>query len=172
MPAPRGPRTGTTAGRPGCATYAVPVPVTIETRTADTITAAELYPLLRLRVDVFVVEQACPYPDLDGRDLLPDTLQVWAHEDGEVLGCIRVLDAGTTAPAIGRVATAGSARGRGVAGALIERGIELCRPDATIHLHAQAHLEDWYGRFGFERAGENYDEDGIPHVPMIRSTRA
>lgn len=147
------------------------MPLTIETRTADTITAAELYPLLRLRVDVFVVEQTCPYPDLDGRDLLPDTLQVWAHEHGEVLGCIRVLGAGTPEPAIGRVATAGPARGRGVAGALIERGIELCGPDATIHLHAQAHLEGWYGRFGFERAGADYDEDGIPHVPMTRVPR-
>lgn len=148
------------------------MPLTIETRTADTITAAELYPLLRLRVEVFVVEQNCPYPDLDGRDLLPDTLQVWAHEHGEVLGCIRVLGSRTSEPAIGRVATAGSARGRGVAGVLIERGIELCGPDATIHLHAQAHLESWYGRFGFERAGENYDEDGIPHVPMTRTPRA
>lgn len=150
----------------------MPVPPTIETRTADTVTAAELYSLLRLRVDVFVVEQACPYPDLDGRDLLPDTLQVWAHEDGEVLGCLRVLGAGTREPAIGRVATSAAARGRGVAGALIEHGIGLCGPGATIHLHAQAHLEGWYGRFGFVRAGATYDEDGIPHVPMTRAPRA
>lgn len=147
------------------------MPPTIETRTAATITAAELYPLLRLRVDVFVVEQDCPYPDLDGQDLLDDTLQVWAHEDGKVLGTIRVLGAHGDAPAIGRVATAGAARGRGVAAALIEHGITLCRPDATIHLHAQAHLEAWYGRFGFERAGADYDEDGIPHVPMTRTPR-
>lgn len=145
--------------------------LTIETRTPAEITAAELYPLLRLRVDVFVVEQDCPYPDLDGLDLLDDTRQVWAHEDGEVLGTIRVLRADGTAPAIGRVATSAAARGRGVAGALLEHGITLCRPDATIHLHAQAHLEDWYARFGFVRAGENYDEDGIPHVPMTRTPR-
>lgn len=145
---------------------------TIETRTAADITAAELYPLLRLRVDVFVVEQDCPYPDLDGRDLLPDTLQVWAQEDGRVLGCIRVLGAGTPEPTIGRVATAVPARGRGVAGALLEQGIVACGPAATIHLHAQAHLEQWYARYGFVRAGENYDEDGIPHVPMTRSATA
>ncbi len=145
------------------------MPLTIETRTAAEITAAELYPLLRLRVDVFVVEQDCPYPELDGRDLLPDTLQVWAHEDGEVLGCLRVLRAAGDEPAIGRVATAATARGRGIAAALIAHGITLCRPGATIHLHAQAHLEDWYGRFGFVRSGAGYDEDGIPHVPMTRA---
>lgn len=147
------------------------VPLTIETRTPADITAAELYALLRLRVDVFVVEQACPYPELDGQDLLDDSLQVWAHEDGDLLGTIRVLRAGSDHPAIGRVATAGAARGRGVAGALLEHGIALCRPAATIHLHAQAHLEAWYGRYGFERAGEDYDEDGIPHVPMVRAPR-
>jgi ElaA protein len=148
------------------------VPLTIETRTAADITAAELYPLLRLRVDVFVVEQDCPYPDLDGQDLLPGTLQVWAHADGELLGCIRVLRAGSETPAIGRVATAEAARGQGVAAALIRHGITLCGPDATIHLHAQAHLEQWYARFGFERAGADYDEDGIPHVPMTRRPAA
>jgi ElaA protein len=147
------------------------VPLTIETRTPADVTAAELYAVLRLRVDVFVVEQDCAYPDLDGQDLLDDTLQVWAHDDGELLGCIRVLRAGSDHPAIGRVATAGAARGRGVAGALIAHGLTLCRPDATVHLHAQAHLEQWYARFGFERAGADYDEDGIPHVPMTRTPR-
>lgn len=140
----------------------------IETRTAADLTAAELYAVLRLRVDVFVVEQECAYPELDGQDLLPDTLQVWAHEDGEVLGCIRVLRAGSATPAIGRVATAATARGRGVAGALIEHGIGLCGPGASIALHAQAHLAGWYGRFGFVPDGEPYAEDGIPHVPMRR----
>ncbi|QHT56408.1 GNAT family N-acetyltransferase [Cellulomonas sp. H30R-01] len=145
--------------------------VTIETRTPVDVSAAELYALLRLRVDVFVVEQACAYPDLDGRDLLDDTLLVWAHDDGDLLGTIRVLGAHGTAPAIGRVATAPAARGRGVARALLEHGIGLCRPDAEIHLHAQAHLEEWYGRLGFARAGEDYDEDGIPHVPMTLTRR-
>ena len=147
------------------------MPLTIETRAPADVTAAELYAVLRLRVDVFVVEQDCPYPDLDGQDLLDDTRQVWAHDDGELLGCIRVLRADSDHPAIGRVATSAAARGRGVAGALIEHGITLCRPDATIHLDAQAHLEQWYARFGFERAGEDYDEDGIPHVPMTRAPR-
>lgn len=147
------------------------MPLTVETRTPADVTAAELYALLRLRVDVFVVEQECAYPELDGRDLLDDTLLVWAHDDGELLGTVRVLGAHGTTPAIGRVATAPAARGRGVAGALLQHGIALCRPDAEIHLHAQAHLEQWYARHGFVRAGESYDEDGIPHVPMVRTPR-
>jgi ElaA protein len=160
----------------------------IETRAPATISAAELYPLLRLRVDVFVVEQECPYPELDGRDLLDDTLHVWAHEDGVLLGGIRVLRAGSARPAIGRVVTAPAARGRGVAGLLLREGIALCLSAArrsaagavgsadvpaagdpvAIELHAQAHLEQWYARSGFARDGEPYLEDDIPHVPMVQ----
>lgn len=148
--------------------YADLVPLVLETRDADHITAAELYPLLRLRTDVFVVEQNCPYPELDGRDLDEGTLHVWAHDDGGVLGTIRVLDVHSPTPAIGRVATAPAARGRGVASRLLRHGIGLCRPDAVIRLSAQARLENWYERFGFRRNGAPYDEDGIPHVPMTR----
>jgi ElaA protein len=68
--------------------------------------------------------------------------------------------------------TSPAARGRGVAAALIEHGITLCGPGVTIDLHAQAHLEQWYGRFGFVRDGAPYDEDGIPHVPMSRAIPA
>ena len=126
----------------------------------------EVYGLCRLRVDVFVVEQACPYPELDGRDLEPDTVHVWYERDGEVLATIRVLDDGAE-KVIGRVATAVEARGQGLAAALVRRGIELCA-GAPIHLGAQAYLEDWYEQFGFRRSGPGYIEDGIPHVPMRR----
>ncbi len=146
--------------------------MTVETRTPADLTPAELYALLRLRVDVFVVEQACPYPELDGRDLLPGTRHVWAHEDGELLGTVRVLDADGDRPVVGRLAPARAGRGRGVAGALIEHAISLCRVDAPLELHGQAHLERWYERFGFVRTGDTYDEDGIPHVPMVRTPPA
>ncbi|KSW20570.1 GNAT family N-acetyltransferase [Cellulomonas sp. B6] len=148
------------------------MPTTIETRTPAQLTPAELYALLRLRVDVFVVEQACPYPELDGRDLEPGTRHLWAHEGGELLGTVRVLDVDGDRPVVGRVATAPAARGRGVAGALIERALGLCRAGAPVELHGQAHLERWYERFGFVRTGDTYDEDGIPHVPMVRTPPA
>src|SRR5215218_4467609 len=89
------------------------------------LSAAELYDLCRLRVDVFVVEQECPYPELDGRDKEPATVHVWFEEDGAVLATIRVLDDGDTR-AIGRVATAASARGRGLAARLMEEGLAVC----------------------------------------------
>jgi ElaA protein len=147
----------------------VDTPVLREARFAD-LTPFEVYALCRLRVDVFVVEQECPYPELDGRDTEPTTVHVWFERPGpgggEVLATIRVLDDGATR-AIGRVATAVPARSAGLAARLIDRGIELCG-DAPITLGAQAHLEGWYERFGFRRSGPGYVEDGIPHVPMRR----
>jgi ElaA protein len=136
-----------------------------EARFAE-LTPFEVYGLCRLRVDVFVVEQDCPYPELDGRDVEPATVHLWYERDGEVLATIRVLDDGA-AKIIGRVATAKDARGEGLAAALIRRGIELCA-GAAIDIGAQAYLEGWYEQFGFRRSGAGYIEDGIPHVPMRR----
>jgi ElaA protein len=134
-------------------------------RFAD-LTPFEVYALCRLRVDVFVVEQECPYPELDGRDVEPATEHLWAEADGEVLATIRVLDDGASR-AIGRVATAVPARGRGLAGRLIREALSSYG-GGPLTLGAQAHLEGWYERFGFRRSGPGYVEDGIPHVPMRR----
>ena len=130
------------------------------------LTPWEVYALCRLRVDVFVVEQECPYPELDGRDVEPGTEHLWFESDGAVAATIRILDDGASR-AIGRVATAVGFRGQGLAARLIEEGIALCG-DVPITLGAQAHLEGWYERFGFRRSGPGYVEDGIPHVPMRR----
>ena len=140
-------------------------PVLRSARFAE-LTGLQLYGLLRLRVDVFVVEQACPYPELDGRDTEPGTVHVWHELDGEVVSCIRVLDNGS-GRAIGRVATAAPARGRGLSADLLRHGIGLCEGQ-VIDIGAQAHLEQWYARFGFVRSGPDYLEDGIPHLPMRR----
>jgi predicted GNAT family N-acyltransferase len=130
------------------------------------LTPCEVHGLFRLRVDVFVVEQECPYPELDGRDVEPATVHLWLEAGGEIAATIRVLDDGASR-AIGRVATASAFRGQGLAARLIEEGIALCG-DVPITLGAQAHLEGWYERFGFRRSGPGYVEDGIPHVPMRR----
>ena len=138
---------------------------TLRTARFDELTPAELYGLLRLRVDVFVVEQNCPYPEIDGRDAEPGTLHLWfPGDDGTVLSTIRLLENGEDR-AIGRVATAASARGRGLSAQLVRRGIELSE-GRTIDIGAQAYLADWYARFGFVRSGPDYVEDGIPHLPM------
>jgi ElaA protein len=133
------------------------------------LTPAQLYGLLRLRVDVFVVEQNCPYPELDGRDTEPGTVHLWCADGddptgGTVLATVRVLENGEDR-AIGRVATAAPARGRGLSAQLVRRGIELCE-GRPIDIGAQAYLEGWYERFGFRRSGPDYVEDGIPHLPM------
>ncbi|HJQ42604.1 MAG TPA: GNAT family N-acetyltransferase [Jatrophihabitantaceae bacterium] len=131
------------------------------------IDAAVLYRILRLRVDVFVVEQNCVYAELDGRDLEPTTRMVWAERDGEVLATLRILAEPSGARRIGRIATAGHARGGGLAARLISHALELIGDREAI-LHAQSHLTEWYEHFGFEVSGDDYIEDGIPHTPMRR----
>ncbi|MBT2503425.1 GNAT family N-acetyltransferase [Curtobacterium sp. ISL-83] len=133
------------------------------TRNLDIVT---LHEILRLRQDVFVVEQACAYPDMDGRDLEPGTVQYWMGQ-GSVDATLRFLREPDGTERIGRVATAERARGQGLAGQLIEAAIADSRT-ASIALAAQAHLEHWYGRFGFVRSGDEFFEDGIRHVPMTR----
>ncbi|NIJ04377.1 GNAT family N-acetyltransferase [Frigoribacterium faeni] len=133
------------------------------------IDPVRLYDLLRLRVDVFVVEQECPYPELDGRDLEPDAVMLWAEEDDQVLATVRLLvDHADDGMRIGRVATAAAARGRGLAADLMRVALERCA-GRLVRLDAQAHLEGWYARFGFVVDGPGFLEDGIPHVPMSRS---
>ena len=124
-----------------------------------------LYRILRLRVDVFVVEQDCAYPELDGRDLEPTAQLAWAERDGAVIGTLRVLAEPDGSARIGRVVTAPEARGAGVAHALMTRALEIAA-GRDVELHAQSHLADWYARYGFEVSGADYVEDGIPHTPM------
>jgi ElaA protein len=130
----------------------------------DPLTA---YSLWKLRQDVFVVEQECAYADLDGRDLAPETRHVvMEDDDGVVLGCARVLDEGATWR-IGRVALHRTARGRGLSEALMQTALQIC-PDRDIVLNGQVPLAEWYAGFGFEVDGEEFLEDGIPHLPMVR----
>ncbi|GAB88822.1 GNAT family N-acetyltransferase [Gordonia rhizosphera] len=140
---------------------------------SDDLDAATLYALLRLRVDVFVVEQACPYPELDGRDLDPHTQHFWiTDDDGLVIATLRLLADppaadGSPVYRIGRVCTERGHRGQGltarlIRAALAEAGDHACRIDA------QAYLVDMYAKFGFMVEGEEYLEDGIPHVAMRR----
>ena len=128
--------------------------------------ATTLYAILKLRVDVFVVEQKCPYPELDGRDDEPGTRHVWLTRGDEILAYLRILDQGGT-ERIGRVVTAPTARKGGYASRLMEHALAVIgnRPST---LEAQAHLTGFYSRFGYVEAGPGYLEDGIPHVPMKR----
>lgn len=144
------------------------------------LTRDELHGLVRLRVDVFVVEQDCPYSDLDGKDLR--AWHVWKEGEGvakgsAMLACARVLGPGVSyaEPSIGRVATRRDRRSEGLGKELMERSIEVCErtwPGHDIRISAQCYLESWYGDLGFVSVGEAYLEDGIPHIQMLRSARA
>jgi ElaA protein len=130
--------------------------------------ARTLYDLLRLRCDVFVVEQECAYPDLDGRDIEPDTRHLWFSLDGSPVAYLRILyDDGVAR--VGRVAVANVARGAGLAGRLMDEALALIG-DRPCVLDAQSYLVDFYARYGFRATGAEYVEDGIPHVPMRRES--
>ena len=142
--------------------------VTLHDAQLSAIDPVTLYRILALRTDIFVVEQNCPYPELDGRDLEPSTRLVWAQADGAVLATLRLLIEPDGTARIGRVATSPAARGAGLAAELMERALELAA-GRTVVLHAQSYLVDWYERFGFVRTGPDFDDDGIAHAPMRRS---
>lgn len=134
----------------------------------DTTTA---YAVWRLRQDVFVVEQECPYPDLDGRDDEPGTRHVLLRDDDTLLGYARVLEEvrdGRPVWRIGRVLLDRSVRGRGLADPLMRTALQVCNGRDVV-LDAQSPLARWYATFGFEVSGPEFLEDGIPHTPMVLS---
>jgi ElaA protein len=124
----------------------------------------QLYDILRLRVDVFVVEQNCPYPELDGLDLLPGTRHLWL---GEVDAYLRVLSREDGTYQVGRVVTAKHARGQGFAAQLMREALELVGDTDSV-LHAQTYAQGFYVKFGYLPEGAEFDEDGIPHITMWR----
>lgn len=131
----------------------------------------EVYRIMQLRSEVFVVEQNCVYQDLDNKDI--DAHHLFLMEGGECLACCRILKPGVSYPAyssIGRVVASTKARGRQVGRALMEKAIKTNLsffPDNDIKISAQAYLQKFYESLGFEWTGEAYLEDDIPHLGMI-----
>ena len=138
------------------------------------LTAAQLYAMLALRQQVFVLEQACLYPDIDGLD--PGALHLlgWRDAGGkpELVAHLRCLAPGAKYDemSLGRVVTAPAARRGGLGRELVAQGIALARrqhPGHAIRIGAQAYLERFYAGFGFVTVSAPYDEDGIQHVDML-----
>lgn len=143
-------------------------------RQLDTAT---LYALLALRTQVFVVEQRCPYLETDGQDLLGDTCHLLAQDAHGLVAYLRLLDPQRMQGevVIGRVVIAESARGTGLGHALMEQALAECRqrwPGVPLYLSAQAHLQGYYGRYGFAPVTEVYLEDDIPHIGMRRAAES
>jgi ElaA protein len=126
-----------------------------------------LYAILALRSRVFVAEQTCAYVDVDGRDLAAHHL--WAEDGGEVVAYLRLLPPGTRYAelAIGRVVVDARHRAGGLGRELVRRGLRIAGA-APVRIGAQVYLERFYRELGFQRVSDAYDEDGIPHVEMLR----
>lgn len=139
-------------------------------KSFDQLSTRDLYALLALRTDVFVVEQECPYPELDGRDLFCHHLLV--EEEGQLVAYLRILPKGQSFAdvSIGRVVIKQSHRGKGLAKPLMEKALDYILQEwqeERVMISAQAHLEQFYSQLGFEPVSEVYLEDGIPHLDML-----
>jgi ElaA protein len=135
----------------------------------DALTTRQLYGLLKLRQEIFILEQSCLYPDIDSLD--PIAQHIFACRDDSVMACLRSLPPGTDyrESSFGRVAVSVGARGMQLGRQLVERGIDynLRRwPGQGIRIGAQAYLESFYRDMGFATDSEVYIEDGIPHIKM------
>jgi ElaA protein len=138
----------------------------------EELTTAELYAILRLRSEVFVVEQNCPYLDLDNKDQKCHHLML--YDEDRLAAYCRLLPAGISYSeiSIGRVISAPSHRGTGVGKKVMQLGIGYCEElfgTGPIRIGAQVYAKPFYEALGFVEEGEEYLEDDIPHVEMVRS---
>lgn len=138
-------------------------------RSFAELSVSELYAIITLREAVFVVEQACIYPECDGTDRVARHLWATPDDADDILAYLRIIPAGEKFAelAIGRVLVAPAARGTGLGRELMERGIVAAGPQ-VIRIGAQVHLERFYASLGFRRESDVYDDHGIPHIEMLR----
>ncbi|RAS86167.1 GNAT family N-acetyltransferase [Priestia endophytica] len=137
----------------------------------NNLTPKELYAILKARIDVFVVEQNCLYHEADDKD--QECYHLFKEEDGIIAAYVRILPRGVSykEASIGRVLVHKDFRGSGLGYEVMERALkfleeELC--ETMIKIQAQAHLEKFYGSFGFQAITLPYDDEGIPHIDMIK----
>lgn len=141
---------------------------TLVIKNFDRLTPREVYEILRIRTAVFVVEQECPYQEVDGTDY--NSLHVWLEEGDEIVAYLRIFekDTETKTVQIGRVLS--KRRGEGLGAKVLEHGIEAARLEMgadNIFIEAQTYALAFYEKFGFNACGEEFLEDGIPHTPMM-----
>lgn len=137
----------------------------------DSLTVKELYAIMRLRSEIFVVEQNCVFLDADNKDLSCQHLMLYHNK--VLMAYARLVPAGLsfTEPSIGRIVTSNAARGKGFGKELLQLSIENCERlygKKPIKIGAQLYLKTFYESFGFVQTGDIYDEDGIDHIDMIR----
>ncbi|HWK22504.1 MAG TPA: GNAT family N-acetyltransferase [Ureibacillus sp.] len=136
----------------------------------EELTNSELYNLLKERTQVFVVEQNCPYLEVDGKD--PFSYHLFKEDNGEILAYARILPPGISYQecSIGRVLVKKEYRGQGIAQELVKKSLDFIQQElkeTTVKIQAQDYLRKFYGSFGFQAISETYLEDNIPHVDML-----
>lgn len=134
------------------------------------LTAVEVYRILKIRQEVFIVEQTCYYLDADGSD--QQAIHLWAEKDGDILAYLRIFPENIKykEASIGRVLTAFSARGMKLGKTLVGFSMEIVQNQLrskNIRISAQDYLLKFYGDFGFKSTGKSYLEDDIPHTEML-----
>ena len=143
-------------------------------KTFTELNTTELYKILKLRSEVFVVEQNCAYQDIDDADLQAIHQLIWKKE--QLIAYSRILPPGSYFEqlSIGRILTASTIRGQQYGHLLMQEAIGYCQeqyPYQSIKLSAQQYLIEFYRSHGFEITGKGYLEDGIPHIGMIRDSK-
>ncbi len=136
----------------------------------DELSNVELYNILKERTLIFVLEQNCPYQEVDGKD--PFSYHLFKEDNGEIIAYLRILPAGVAYQevSIGRVIVKKEYRGQGIAQELLKKGLDFIQNElheTTVKIQAQEYLRKFYGSFGFEAVSETYLEDNIPHVDML-----
>lgn len=137
-------------------------------KTFDELTVRELHDLLKLRFDVFILEQRSLYPDIDGLD--PESIHLLGIEDGRIEACARWwkeegMEDGVVR--LGRIVTSERVRGGGTGRKLVAEALARIG-DRPVRIHGQEHLARFYESFGFQTEAGPFDEDGIPHLVMLR----
>lgn len=148
--------------------------ITYSLHTFAELTSLDLFEILKLRQDIFIVEQDCAYPDIDEDDLTSHHV-VGKNKVNQVVSYARILSPhesnGPTSEyvSIGRIVVHADVRGKGVGGNLVTQSITYTKnlyPSSRIKISAQRHLQPFYRQVGFKTVGQSYFEDGIPHVRM------
>ncbi len=145
-----------------------------EVTTFQHLTVQQLYDVLQLRVDVFVVEQQCAYRELDEYDRHPEARHLSGRDEGgELIAYARILPPGLRHPEVnlGRFVVKADFRQQGIGHQLLQtafQNISCCWPKTPIRISAQAYLQAFYVQYGFIQLSDGYLEDGIPHVEMVK----
>lgn len=137
----------------------------------DEMTTQEVYKILQLRTEVFVVEQQCPYLEVDGKDM--ECYHLWGEENGEIAAYLRILPAGVSYEevSIGRVLVKKDFRGQQLGRVIMEKAMRIIEDElkeTMIKIQAQSYLREFYGSLGFQAISDEYLDDNIPHIDMLR----